>query len=310
MDWLPRDELLTFEEIERVARVLRRALRLRLDPPHRRRADRPGPPARAGRASWPRLGVDLALTTNGATLAPAGRRPRRRRAAPHQHLARLAAAATASSQLTRRDELDRVLDGIDAALAAGLRPGEGQRRADAGRQRRRGRRLRRLRPRAGRRASASSSSCPSTPTAAWTRRPGRRPATRSSPPSTPCYPLEPVARGHDPAERWPLRATARARSASSRGHRAVLRLAATGCGSPPTGSFRTCLFALDEIDLRAAAAGRRHRRRPGRRRSRPTSAAKWAGHQIGQVHFIRPAAVDEPDRRLSVRLRPERAPAH
>ncbi len=35
MDWTPREEILTFEEIERIARVLRRALRLRLDPPDR-----------------------------------------------------------------------------------------------------------------------------------------------------------------------------------------------------------------------------------------------------------------------------------
>ena len=38
------------------------------------------------------LGVDLAMTTNGVTLPRAGARPRRRRAAAHQHLARLAAA--------------------------------------------------------------------------------------------------------------------------------------------------------------------------------------------------------------------------
>ena len=49
-----------------------RALRVRHHPPHRRRADGAGPPAGARRASWPRLGVDLALTTNGATLGAAG----------------------------------------------------------------------------------------------------------------------------------------------------------------------------------------------------------------------------------------------
>ena len=54
------------------------------------------------------------------------------------------------------------------------------------------------------------------------------------------------------------------------------------------GQLRTCLFALDEIDLRAPAARRRRRRRPGRGRSSGGVGAKWAGHQIDQVHFIRP----------------------
>jgi GTP 3',8-cyclase len=58
------------------------------------------------------------------------------------------------------------------------------------------------------------------------------------------------------------------------------------------GRFRTCLFALDETDLRAIL-----------RSGHPTEVldaelaaaisgavgAKWAGHRIGQVDFIRPA---------------------
>ena len=128
MTWLPRAELLTFEEIERVARVLRRALRrstrIRLtggEPTVR--AHLPVLVAPAGRA----CGVDLALTTNGATLGRHGRRPGRGRAAPHQHLAATRCGRDRFAAMTRRDELAQVLDGIDAALAAGLRPGEGQR---------------------------------------------------------------------------------------------------------------------------------------------------------------------------------------
>ena len=53
------------------------------------------------------------------------------------------------------------------------------------------------------------------------------------------------------------------------------------------GQLRTCLFATDEFDLRAAMrrgetddelAGRIER----------AVATKWAGHQINQVDFVRP----------------------
>ncbi|HET9727870.1 MAG TPA: GTP 3',8-cyclase MoaA, partial [Acidimicrobiia bacterium] len=59
------------------------------------------------------------------------------------------------------------------------------------------------------------------------------------------------------------------------------------------GQFRTCLFALDEIDLRAVL-------RSGAGLDEPdlddrlaaaiegAVAAKWAGHRIGQVDFVRP----------------------
>jgi cyclic pyranopterin phosphate synthase len=54
------------------------------------------------------------------------------------------------------------------------------------------------------------------------------------------------------------------------------------------GKFRNCLFALEEHDLRAAL-------RSGAGDDELSSiieasvGAKWAGHQINQVHFIRPA---------------------
>ena len=101
---------------------LRRALRVRGHPHHRRRADRAGPPPAPDRACSPRWASTSRSTTNGVKLARDGPRPRRRRAAAHQRVARLAPPRDASSVLTRRDELDRVLAGIDAALDAGLDP--------------------------------------------------------------------------------------------------------------------------------------------------------------------------------------------
>ena len=124
MEWLPRDELLTFEEIERVARLCverfgfdgirltggEPTVRAHLPVLVEKLAARSGP--RRPRPDHQRRHPAAAGRT---TCAAAGLRP-------HQHLARLAARPTASSAITRRDALAEVLDGIDAALAAGLHP--------------------------------------------------------------------------------------------------------------------------------------------------------------------------------------------
>ena len=100
-------------------------------------------------------------------------------------------------------------------------------------------------------------------------------------------PLETVARGREPAERYRFR--------DGRGEIGVIPSVTDAfCEScdrirlTPEGGLRSCLFALDETDLRAilrsggtdddlaVAIGE-------------TVAGKWAGHAIGQVHFIRPA---------------------
>ena len=59
------------------------------------------------------------------------------------------------------------------------------------------------------------------------------------------------------------------------------------------GQFRTCLFALDEIDLRAescAAAELDDADLDDRLAAAIERAVgdKWAGHRIGQVDFVRP----------------------
>ena len=78
--FLDRKELLTFEEIERLARVFVGARR-REGAAHGRRAAAPARPGAAGRApGGDRPGLDLTLTTNGSLLAAEGARPRRRRA--------------------------------------------------------------------------------------------------------------------------------------------------------------------------------------------------------------------------------------
>ena len=89
--FLPQAELLTFEEIARLARAGRGPRRAQ-DPPHRRRAAAaPGP----ARSSWRMLaGIDgledLTLTTNGSLLAEQGAGARRGRPAAHHREPRLA----------------------------------------------------------------------------------------------------------------------------------------------------------------------------------------------------------------------------
>ena len=53
------------------------------------------------------------------------------------------------------------------------------------------------------------------------------------------------------------------------------------------GQFRTCLFATDEFDLRAALRSGESDDEIAERIERAVGT-KWAGHQINQVNFIRP----------------------
>ena len=92
--------------------------------------------------------------------------------------------------------------------------------------------------------------------------------------------------------------TAAARSASSPPSPSRSAATATGCASPPTASSApacspppssTCcaLMRAGATDDDLAAEIQR------------AVGTKWAGHQINQVTFVRPHAVDEPDRRLT-----------
>src|SRR5947209_17598380 len=120
MTWLPRSEVLSFEEIERVARVCVErfgfdGIRLTGGEPTVR-AHLPGLVEKlAG------LGVDLAMTTNGATLrllADDLRRAGLRRL----NVSLDSLRADRFLAMTRRDALDKVLDGIAAAQDAGFDP--------------------------------------------------------------------------------------------------------------------------------------------------------------------------------------------
>src|SRR4051812_27481680 len=120
MEWLPRSEVLSFEEIERIAAIAVRrfgidSIRLTGGEP----LMRAHLPVLVSKLAA--LDVDLAMTTNGSTLAH------------HAHELRSAGLdrinvsldslrADRFAALTRRDELERVLAGIEAAQQAGFEP--------------------------------------------------------------------------------------------------------------------------------------------------------------------------------------------
>jgi cyclic pyranopterin phosphate synthase len=120
MNWQPRDRLLTFEELERVARVCVErfgfdAIRLTGGEPTVR-AHLPVLVAKLAR-----LGVDLALTTNGSTLASMAHDLR---AAGLQriNISLDSLQPERFARITRRNELPAVLAGIRAAVAEGFAP--------------------------------------------------------------------------------------------------------------------------------------------------------------------------------------------
>ncbi len=120
MPWLPRDELLTYEELTRIARICVErfgfdGIRLTGGEP----TVRAHLPVLVEKLAA--LDVDLAITTNGATLrlvaddlAAAGLR--------RINVSCDSLRAERFAQITKRDELARVLDGVQAALEAGLQP--------------------------------------------------------------------------------------------------------------------------------------------------------------------------------------------
>jgi GTP 3',8-cyclase len=282
MRWLPRDEVLTFEEIERIARVCVErygvdSIRLTGGEP----TVRAHLPVLVGKLAA--LGVDLALTTNGATLrlvvgdlVGAGLR--------RVNVSLDTLRRDRFITLTRRDELANVLDGIDAALEAGLDPvkvnavvmrgvndDEVLDLAEFGRERGVVVRFIEWMPldADGRWESDAVVSQDEILAAIDA-----------------VHPVEPIVRGHEPAERFAYR--------DGRGEVGVIpSVTRPFCGScdrirlTADGQLRSCLFAVDEVDLRAVVRGGASDDEVAAAVQRCV-AGKWAGHMIGQVQFVRP----------------------
>ncbi|CAB4600190.1 unannotated protein [freshwater metagenome] len=284
LDWMAREDLLTYEELTRVARVCVErfgfdGIRLTGGEP----TVRANLPVLIEHLSS--LGVDLSLTTNGTTLT---------NLAPTLVSAGLerinisldSLQRERFEQITRRDELDKVLDGIDAAVSAGLAPvkincvvmrgvndDEIVDFARFGRER--GVTVRFI------------EFMPLDAQGEWT---NEQVVTKAEIVAAigDVFPLEPVAeRESDPAARW--------RYIDGGGEFGVIpSVTEAFCEScdrvrlTADGMLRHCLFATRELDLRTLL-------RNGATDDDLAEAitaevgAKWAGHQINQVHFIRPA---------------------
>ena len=125
MTWLPRSEVMSFEEIERIARIFVerygvKGIRLTGGEPTVR-AHLPVLVGKLAKLVGPNGPVDLAMTTNGATMrlvADSLRQAGLRRV----NISLDTLVAEKFHRMTRRNELVNVLDGITAAQEAGFAP--------------------------------------------------------------------------------------------------------------------------------------------------------------------------------------------
>lgn len=283
MDWLRRHDILTYEEIARIARICVQqfgfdAIRLtggeptvRNDLEHLIRLLAP-------------LDIDLSLTTNGSRLG---------RLAAELHDAGLRRVNVSLDSLrpdrfaavTRRDELSTVLDGIRAAVRAGFEPvkvnvvvvrGENDDEIEdlAGFGRDEGVIVRFI------------EFMPLDAEHRW-ERDIVVPAAEIVERIHAIHPVDGLGREHEPAARWRYR--------DGRGEFGVIgSVTEPFCSTcdrvrlTADGQLRACLFSTDETDLRALL-------RSGSSDEAIADAigttvrAKWAGHGISSVNFIRPA---------------------
>jgi cyclic pyranopterin phosphate synthase len=283
MEWQPREDLLTFEEIERLARLMVErygvdSIRLTGGEP-------------TVRARLPllveklaALGVDLAMTTNGATL-PLLAADLKAAGLRRVNISLDSLRADRFEELTRRDELERVLKGIEAATKAGFDPikvnvvvmkgindDEVVDFAHFGRDN--GVTVRFI------------EFMPLDADEIWN---NDRVLTQTEilDRLQAEFELEPIERTSAPATKW--------RYVDGNGEIGVVAsVSQSFCDScdrvriTADGQFRNCLFATEETDVRALLRDGSSDDVIGAALERSV-AAKWAGHRINQVHFIRPS---------------------
>ncbi len=282
LHWLPRPDILSFEEIVRVARVFVErfgitSVRLTGGEP----TVRAHLPALVEQLAA--LGVELSMTTNGASLA--GLAGPLRRAGLHRVTVSCDSLRPGRfAEITGRDMLGQVLAGIDAAVASGLQPvklnsvvvrgvndDEVVDLARFGRERGVEVRFIEFMPLD---ASGQWSAGKVVASAEVVARINE------------AYPLEPLTHGPEPAERFRYLDGAGTVGVVA----SVTRPFCASCDRvrlTAEGALRSCLFAVREADLRAILRG------GGSDDDLAQAIAdevwhKWAGHSIGKVGFVRP----------------------
>jgi cyclic pyranopterin phosphate synthase len=296
MKWLPRDEVLTYEELARVASICVGhfgvdGIRLTGGEPTMRAhlpilVQKLAVLQVPADASSPRAGkpIDLAITTNGATLRLIAQELR------NAGLARINISLDTLKkdrffEMTRRDELEHVLDGIDAAIDAGFSPvkinavvqrgindDEIVDLATFGRDK--GIEVRFI------------EFMPLDASGTWDNAQVFSQEEIVAAISE-VYPLELMpARGAAPADRW--------RYLDGKGTVGVIpTVTKPFCGDcdrvrlTADGQFRTCLFATNEFDLRVMLRNGADDNAIAAEIQRAVGT-KWAGHNIGNVTFVRP----------------------
>ncbi len=283
MQWLPRSEVLTFEEIERLARIC--VERYGFDGIRLTGGE---PTIRAHITTLvsklSALGVDIAMTTNGATLRNCAH-DLRDAGLDRINISLDTLDREKFARMTRRDELDNVLLGIEAAQRAGFTPVKINVVVERGVNDDEIVDLARF----GRDEGVEVRFIEFMPLDAsdeWQRGKvvGQDEIVAQL---AEVWPLESVpARGAAPADRW--------RYLDGAGTVGVIpTVTKPFCGDcdrvrlTADGQFRTCLFATDEFDLRDALRGGETDDQIATRIATAVGT-KWAGHQINQVTFVRP----------------------
>ena len=296
MQWVPRSEVLTFEEFERLGRIFVErfevdGLRLTGGEPTVR-AHLPVLVAKlAGlrvpaTSSSPLAGrkPDLAITTNGATFRLLAHELREA-GLDRVNISLDTLQRDKFERMTRRDELVRVLDGIEAAKEAGFSPVKVNAVIERGVNDDEILDLARF----GRDHDVEVRFIEFMPLDATGHWMHDKVVSQDEIVATIAaeFPLEQVpARGAAPADRW--------RYLDGRGLVGVIpTVTKPFCGDcdrvrlTADGQFRTCLFATSEFDLRALMRSGASDDDLAAEIERAVGT-KWAGHQINQVTFVRP----------------------
>ncbi len=296
MTWVPRSEVLTFEEFERLGRIFVErfevdGLRLTGGEPTVR-AHLPVLVEKLARlrvpttSSSPLAGQkpDLSITTNGATFRLLAHEFRDA-GLDRVNISLDTLVREKFHRMTRRDELPRVLDGIDAAKEAGFSPVKINAVVERGVNDDEILDLARF----GRDHAVEVRFIEFMPLDATGHWMNDKVVSQDEIVAAISaeFPLEQVpARGTAPADRW--------RYLDGSGMIGVIpTITKPFCGDcdrvriTADGQFRTCLFANSEFDLRALMRAGANDDDLAMEIQRAVGQ-KWAGHQINQVNFIRP----------------------